>query len=292
MKLTTLIEDRPGDAKGALTHEFGLSLHIETDTHRILLDTGQTHAFMDNAHTLGLDMGALDFAMISHGHFDHGGGLGPLMDEYKDLPVFIHKWAMGEFYANVGSVLPPRINGVIPRWVKSLPPFRRYIGLDREMLSRHGGRFRLINRPWYFQDDIAFITLIPKAHPMPLGNQSLLVRDQGKLIPDGFIHEIILVIREQGELVVFSGCCHNGILNIVEAVERRFPKEPIKAVVGGFHLKQQPDEDVKAIGQALAARDIPRIITGHCTGDRAQEILAPILGERLEALKTGSVHSF
>ncbi len=289
MKITTLIEDRPG--RPDLTPEFGLSLFIETDTDRILLDTGKTGAFMDNAKALGKELGQVDLALISHGHFDHGGGLDRFMTTHPRVPVYLHKWAMGEFYATMGSKLPDWANAIVPGFIQALPPFRRYIGLDREMLSEKGDRLHLVNRPWYFREDILFITHVPRIHPAPLGNRSLLVRDQGKLKPDGFIHEIMLVIREDDGLVLFSGCCHSGILNMVAALRSRFPKEPIKAVVGGFHLKRQPDEDVQAIGRSLLDHHIPRIITGHCTGNRGQEILASILGDRLEALTTGSSHT-
>ena len=288
MQITTLIEDRPGS--GALAHEFGLSLYIETGDTRILLDTGQTGAFADNARALGIDLGLTDLAVISHGHFDHGGGLGRLLKDFPQIPVHLHKWAMGDFYANIGSKLSPGANRLFPHWLKSLPPFRRYIGLPREAVEAHAPKFKLVNRTWHFRDDISLVTHIPLPHPMPRGNDSLLARDQGKLIPDGFVHEIILVLKEADGLTLITGCCHKGILNIINAMAMYFPGIPIKAVVGGFHLKKQSDEEVEALAQALADTDIPRIITGHCTGDAAQAILAKTLGNRLEALVTGSIH--
>ena len=290
MEITTLIEDRPG--RPGLAHEFGLSLHIHTPEMNLLLDTGQTGAFLDNATALGLDLEKLDMALISHGHYDHGGGLGPFMDAFPKVPVYLHKWAMGQFYGNIGARLSPEMNKWIPNAIKSLPPFRRYIGLPREVLDRQGQNFRLVNRPWQVRENLFLITYIPKTHPIPQGNRYLLFKEGQRLKPDGFVHEIMLVVREADGLTLFSGCCHGGILNMVDTLKTRFPNDPIKAVVGGFHLNHESPDTVAHIGKTLAAHDIPRIITGHCTGQTGQEILAEQLGDRLEALTPGSVHTF
>jgi 7,8-dihydropterin-6-yl-methyl-4-(beta-D-ribofuranosyl)aminobenzene 5'-phosphate synthase len=100
------------------------------------------------------------------------------------------------------------------------------------------------------------------------------------------------VVEEDGGLVVLTGCAHNGVLNMVTAAQTEFPGKSIQAVIGGFHLHHETDQAVREIGKALLEMNIPRVITGHCTGDHQTDLLADVLGDRLERLFTGKVMKF
>jgi len=126
-----------------------------------------------------------------------------------------------------------------------------------------------------------------------------LSQENGSYVPDVFKHELILVIREQDELVVFTGCSHNGILNMVETVEKLFKGERIKVVFGGFHMMNpatkkmtETHEEVLKIGRLLSEKThLKKVFTGHCTGKKAYEILKSQMGEKLGSFATGSVMS-
>jgi len=107
--------------------------------------------------------------------------------------------------------------------------------------------------------------------------------------PDTFEHEIVTVVEDEEGIVVLTGCAHNGVLNMIAVAQDAFPEKPIKAVIGGFHLSHEEDETVREIGEKLLEMELPRIVTGHCTGDAATDILHDVLGERLQRLYTGLV---
>ena len=143
--------------------------------------------------------------------------------------------------------------------------------------------------------DVYLITQIDKKYPQPLGNQYLYTQSKTGFERDTFNHELILVIKEDDGLVVFTGCAHSGVLNMIGTVVNLFPKQKIKAVVGGFHLVGLPvfnsiggtKHDIEAVGRALAEYQVDRFYTGHCTGMKAYAILKRVLGDRLEHIPTG-----
>ena len=105
--------------------------------------------------------------------------------------------------------------------------------------------------------------------------------------PDEFTHELVTVIAGRDGLVVLSGCAHNGVLNMIAGVREAFPEETIQAVIGGFHLHHEDRGAILAVGEKLLGEEIPLIISGHCTGDKAVKLLENCLGERFQRLYTG-----
>ena len=275
MHLTTLVEDSPGRAD--LRHRFGLSVWIETGGRNLLFDTGQDDTFLQNARILGIDLGKTDLAVLSHGHYDHGGGLGAFFREYPGIPFHLGEGAGGDYYAKVF-------------WKT------KYIGLDRAVLEQYRDRLRWVTRDTELARGIHALTPVGRAWPIPAGNRRILVRTPEGLVPDPFRHELTCVVREKDGMVVLAGCGHSGILNMVKAAQERFPDEPVKAIVGGFHLIDNPllktlgatPAEIREMTHRLDAMGCRRVITGHCTGEKAARILKEEMGDRLEILHTGS----
>jgi 7,8-dihydropterin-6-yl-methyl-4-(beta-D-ribofuranosyl)aminobenzene 5'-phosphate synthase len=275
MHLTTLVEDSPGRAD--LRHRFGLSLWIETGGRNLLFDTGQDDTFLKNAHILGIDLGEADLAVLSHGHYDHGGGLGAFFGKHAGIPFHLGEGAGGDYYGKVFGMT-------------------KYIGLDRAVLEQYRDRLRWVARDTELGSGIHALTPVAKPWPIPAGNRRLLEKTAGGLVPDAFRHELTCVVREKDGMVVLAGCGHSGILNMVKAAQERFPGEPVKGVVGGFHLIDNPflktmgatPDEVRELAHRLDAMGCRRVITGHCTGSKAARILSEEMGERLEILHTGS----
>jgi 7,8-dihydropterin-6-yl-methyl-4-(beta-D-ribofuranosyl)aminobenzene 5'-phosphate synthase len=259
MKITVLAENT--SCREDLVCEHGLSLYIETDDLRILFDTGKTHAFAENAEKLGIELKSVDFAVLSHGHYDHGGGLQRFLERNATAPVYVSRQAFGSHY-----------NGT-----------EKYIGLD-PALSGHP-RLVPVDR---IQRIAPGITLHPGATlPCPHGIQSygLTYLEEGCFLPDTFPHEQYLTIAEKGQTVLFSGCSHKGILNITGHFRPDI-------LVGGFHfMKLDPIADAGVLSQAAdVLLRFPTVYhTGHCTGPSQFAFLKERMGDKLHPLSTGTV---
>jgi 7,8-dihydropterin-6-yl-methyl-4-(beta-D-ribofuranosyl)aminobenzene 5'-phosphate synthase len=269
MHLTTLIENTPGGDHG-LVPQHGLSLLLEARDTTVLFDMGQDGTFIRNAGHLGLDLKKVDIGIISHGHYDHGGGLAAFLECNQHAPVYLKAGADGASYA------------------RDLPRYR-YIGLEPDMLITNAERLIWIGTDTEICPGLMIITDIRKPEPIPPGNRILLIRRQETFEPDPFLHELFLVIEEEDGISIITGCGHSGILNMVYTAMDRYPGRPIKAVVGGFHLtdRDTPSDMVHSIGKILKSAGCRRVITGHCTDTRAKDILREELGSRFTALFTG-----
>lgn len=259
MRMQVLLENT--SLREDLKAEHGLSIYIETAKHKILFDMGQTTAFAENAAKLGIDLAQVDIAVLSHGHYDHGGGLNRFLELNTKAPIYVNRHAF-----------EPHYNGT-----------EKYIGLAKELEQSE----RLI-----FTDDILEIdgglTLYScnqKMRPFAFGSFGLGMAEQGRIMPDDFRHEQYLLIQEAGKKILLSGCSHKGILNIMSWFEP-------DVLIGGFHfVKLDPAGDGRQeLSRAAEAlkRYHTRYFTGHCTGLDQYRFLKEILGEQLEYLGTGA----
>jgi 7,8-dihydropterin-6-yl-methyl-4-(beta-D-ribofuranosyl)aminobenzene 5'-phosphate synthase len=278
MRITSLIENRPATQHSELEAEFGLSLHVECGQGRILFDTGSSGAFVRNALRMGVDLSAVDLAVLSHHHFDHGGGLAAFIEENGRAPIFLKRPVVGEPYA--------RLFGLVSRSV----------GIDRSLLSKHADRFVFVDHAIEVAAGVRLLPEIRRAHPGPVGNRHLYLRKPTGWERDSFDHELILAVEEEDGVVVFTGCSHSGILNMIETVAEHLPGRTIKGVVGGFHLMGLPPlgvpgpskREIAGLGKAMLELTAARYYTGHCTGRRAYRVLEQVMGERLAPITTGT----
>ena len=277
MTVTVLVENSAGrDAR--LAGEHGLSLHVAHGGRAILHDTGASGLFAENAATLGIDLSRIELAVLSHGHYDHGGGLARFFELNDRAPVFMARTADEPHYAG-------------------LPFVRREVGIKAGTLDRKGDRFRFLDADAEPSPGVHLLTNIGQAHPWVRFNRSLGSLRRGRVVRDDLVHEIAMAVRLPDGLAVFTGCGHRGVLNMVDAARAKFPGVPILAVIGGFHLGGVPgkgilaesDGSVRKVGEGLLERDVRMTWTGHCTGEKAGRILKSVMGERISFLQTGLV---
>ncbi len=277
MRVTTLIENRPSKSDPRLAAEWGLSLHIAFNGHEILFDMGASGSFAENAEQLSVDVASVDAAVLSHHHFDHGGGLSRFIELNSRAKVHLGEPPHGDCYGKVFGFV------------------KKYVGLDKAIMADYADRFENVSEPIQILPDVFVFPHISGDHPKPAGNKRIYLREDGTFRPDGFAHEIVMTIKEDGKLVVFTGCSHNGILNMVDTVAREFKGVPVKAVIGGFHLVAAPPFNFMA-GSRREVEDLARSVlnypvdvtyTGHCTGTKAFEVLKGVMGERLRDMHTG-----
>lgn len=278
MKVTVLIENHDDRDGRCLATEHGLALLVEAGGGSFLLDTGASGRFLENARRLGRRIGDAACAAISHGHCDHGGGIRAFLEENPRAPVFVQRGAFEGHFARDGQSAC------------------RSIGLEPDLIERHRGRFVLVDDAAEMLPGVRLEAAITGGHPPPRDTERFFRSEGTAYRPDDFSHEMMVVVREGGGLVVLSGCSHRGVLNVIETAERRCPGEPVRALIGGFHLvdpapgrEGEPEREVARIGRVLRAREGVRVWTGHCTGPRALAILQRELGDRMALLSTGTV---
>ena len=274
MHITTIIEDNPGGT--GLTNQHGLSLHIETSGKEILFDAGQSNAIASNARILGIHLSDVDLAILSHGHYDHSGGLDALFRENPKSRLYMRKGADGDHYAK-------RKDGM------------EYIGVDRKLFERNAERIVVVDRDIEICRGVHALVSIPHKEPLPVGNGLLFKKEGDDYVNDPFDHELVVVIEEDDGIVIFSGCGHSGIINMVLAAKQQFQERRIKAVIGGFHLmygsssedQAQNIHDASVIADRLVQLGCEKIISGHCTGDQAAVVFKQKLKGMHTSLSTG-----
>ena len=258
MKITVLIENRTNDDRLAAEH--GLSLYIETSRGTILFDTGQTGKFADNADLLGADLNRVDFAVLSHGHYDHGGGLFRFLERNAEAAVYVNENAFGRHLNRKGDC----------------------IGLDPRL--RESGRIVLTGDDYRIRGGVSLYTCNGAELKYPIDSAGLSVESRGRTAPDTFRHEHYLLIEETGKRFLISGCSHKGILNLAA----RFEPD---VLIGGFHFKdigtdpEGRDRLNRAALELLSYRTV--YYTGHCTGTEQFALMKRIMKDRLEYIATG-----
>ena len=261
MKWTVLSDNRSDDS--CLSTEHGLSILLETELHKILLDTGASDVFIQNAELLGMDISNVDYVFISHGHSDHAGGLRYFLERNQQAKVIVSPDAMsGKFFSKRGN-----LHSITTEWPE----------IDDRLI--------LIDQTCEIAGGIHVIAHIPQTdYPMPKGNQNLYVQDaNGDYIHDDFRHELALYV----DGLLFTGCAHSGLENILAACPW-----PVHTVVGGFHLLdgQETEEEQVALAQRLKAKyPKTQFYTSHCTGDNVFEVMKNVMAEQLQSFRCGTV---
>ena len=265
MKIVTLVENT--SEKEECVAEHGLSIYIETEKHKLLLDTGQTDAVVKNAETLGIDLAAVDTVILSHGHYDHSGGILPFSKLNRTAQIVMQRTAA-----------EPHYNG------------ERYIGIDTDILKLPN--VRLIDGDIRLDDELFLFSGITGRRCYPQGNKKLSCLKDGEKVEDDFAHEQCLVITQNGKRWLLSGCAHNGILNILDRYKELFGSEP-DYVVSGFHMMKRDAEHTEEVKAVIiqTAQELSMMKTvfysGHCTGIPAFKLMKEIMGDKLLALHSG-----
>ncbi|OZS42300.1 MBL fold metallo-hydrolase [Photobacterium sanguinicancri] len=276
MIVTALVDNSRLENRPDLGVERGLSLHISTMGKQLLFDAGSGQTFCDNAARLGIRIQDVDAVAISHRHHDHCNGVSHFIERNTSASIYFRDCESQDYRFKAFG-------------------FSSNVGIDKGLLGKNNSQLNLIQDTTAILPNVFLITNINQKYPQPKGNQYLYTESENGCQHDSFDHELMMVVKEEDGLIVFTGCAHNGVLNMVDTAVTLFPDTRIKAVVGGFHLVGLPvfnsiggsKEDIREIGKQLLSYPIDKLYTGHCTGMKAFGLLKEVLGDKLEHLPTG-----
>lgn len=280
----TILIDNHGDAT-RFTCEWGLSVLIEYENHKILLDTGSTGAFVHNAETLGIDLDQVDTAVLSHPHYDHADGLEAFFLRNDHAPVWMQEAGRELGEACYSFRKEKNEDGTETEKLC-------YIGMKKGVLEKYKDRFHCVNEKTQILPGVWLLPHADRDYSKISKRSRLYIKKKGELIPDQFRHEQDLVFVTDEGLVIFNSCSHTGVRNILEEVRAAFPGYPVRALVGGLHLFRLHDEETMQIADYLRTADVGQILTGHCTGGHACRLLQKELGDKVRMFETGEVLTF
>lgn len=271
MKITVLVENT---GPNELIIEHGLSLYIEFNDKKYLLDAGPSDSFFKNAHALSIDLDRVDKAVLSHGHYDHGDGFMVFLNQYKDKVVYGAKNIFDDYYSGSGGSV-------------------HYIGLSSK-LKQMKNRFNTILKDTKIDEKI-YLILDDVSNTKEIGVQKKLYKKVDDVLqPDNFDHELSLVFDTPKGLVICNSCSHAGLESIVDNIKKRLNK-PVYAYVGGLHMKSTKnhietssftEEQIQNLC-IFIKKNIQYVLTGHCTGNVSYDLLKKYLKDRIDFLTTG-----
>lgn len=268
MRIINLMEDRPGSPDCVWEH--GLSFYVETAKHKLLMDFGASDSFLVNSKKLNIDLTKIDVCVLSHGHYDHSGGLLPFSKINSTAAIYLHPLCGGAYY-NLSH------------------GYEKYIGIDKDILNLPQCIFT--EKDTQIDEELFLFTGITGSKFPCKGNLQLKIKEQEVFHQDTFVHEQCLVITQGEKRILMSGCAHNGIINILDRYYEIFDTYP-DIVISGFHMIQKDPysqdeiETIRTIGSELKKTNA-LFYTGHCTGETAYAILKEIMGEQLQPIYSG-----
>lgn len=284
-KITTLIENH-GDEEGKLTCEHGLSLLIEGQGFRMLMDTGQTGAFYDNAKKMGIPLADLDCVLLSHAHYDHADGFLRLIRE-EGIPrkLYVGQGFFRKAYHEKNDGRMKYIGCKFDhQMLKDLGvPIRE---IDEDVLEISEGvvlhrnfdqvtDYEMLNPHFFYQEEN------PSCGPFGRCMDSLNYK------PDSFKDETVLTLETKKGLFVIAACSHPGIMNILSAVAARTGK-PVCGFIGGTHLVDADESRVRKTAESFKKLGVDFVAASHCTGDRNIEIFQECFGDSFVFNCTGN----
>lgn len=256
IKITTLSENT---ANYGYLAEWGLSILVEVDNLKILMDTGLSFSAVHNAQLMGIDLAVIDRIVLSHGHADHTAGLRDVLKLKGEVEVIAHPDIWTPKYV--------RRNGKLQEQYCGIP-------YSRDELESRGARFNLVKGPVHITENILTTGEIPMISGYEEIEDNLLIKGGGVLYSDPLADDLALIINTDFGLVVILGCAHRGIVNTLRHAQSLTGKELVYAVIGGTHLIRASEERIDKTIADLRMLGIKRLGVSHCTGFRASARLA------------------
>ncbi len=274
IRVTVIVDNRA--MRAGLATEHGLAFWIESGAHRVLFDTGAGGALRPNAAALGADLAAANAIALSHGHYDHTGGLVEAWTQPASTALFLHPAALAERY-RVSD------NGCK---VLSMPR------PARELTAQHTGALRFTTQPTEVAPNVWLTGCIARRHKMETAHLEPFFLDPSGCVRDTIMDDQALYVVTATGTVVLLGCAHAGVVTTLECIRELTGNAPLRAVIGGMHLRNATPETLAWTIAQLKALDPAMVAPLHCTGEAAARVLAAAFGDRFRAAGAGSLFEF
>ncbi|MBN2099625.1 MAG: MBL fold metallo-hydrolase [Dehalococcoidia bacterium] len=276
-RATTLSENTAFAVPRGMLAEWGLSVLVERDDQRVLLDTGTSISAARNGDLLGISWGRIDAMVLSHGHYDHTGGMRDVLTKIgKRVRVIGHPDIFNEKFIQFGKDDPPRYIGI---------PFQR------AELESLGADFQLTSKPVWLSENVVTSGEIPMITDFETIDPGLCVREKGQIVPDPLRDDQAVFVKTAPGLLVVLGCAHRGIINTLHHARNITGVETIYCVIGGTHLIRASEVQMEMTIATLREFGVQRLGVSHCTGMPAAIRLAQEFGPGFFFNNTGSVVS-
>lgn len=274
VSVTILCENSVG-RPGNLIGEHGFSCLVETDYFRLLFDTGQGLGLLHNADEIGVNLAELDGVALSHGHYDHAGGLAALLAVRAPLPVWAHPDIFLERYWRSDFELRPIGNpGHLPDLI------------DQGAVFSFDRAFRELSPGVWLSGEI------PRGNEFEKGDPHLVVATAEGFTIDPLLDDQALILDSGKGLVLVCGCAHAGLVNTMQHALKKTGRDRIHAVVGGTHLGPADEPQFVSTLKSLRDLGVERIATSHCTGLQRSAQLQREFGGRFAFAAVGSKLEF
>lgn len=270
MKATVVVDNIPcAEAKG----EWGLCIYIEYGGKTVLLDTGASPLFAANCRKLGLPLDKVDYAVLSHAHYDHSDGIPAFFENNQKAKMYFRESAGANCYFKKFFI-------------------RKYIGIPKKAPELYADRIEFVSGDAELSQGIYLIPHKTDGLAAIGKRENMYRKEPDGWHPDDFSHEQSLVFDTENGLVIFNSCSHGGAVNIINEVAATFPGKRVCALIGGFHLFNKPESEVRQLGKMIKETGIEYVYTGHCTGKKAYSVLKDELGDTLHQLRVGLTMEF
>ena len=251
-----------------LQSEWGLSLLVTYNNKKILVDAGSGPLFLDNATKLNETVEDVDYAVLSHAHYDHCNGMPTFFKHNSKAKLYVRDTTSDDCYSKM--------------WI-----FKRYIGIPKNMMNEYADRIEKVDDNYKLYDG-AYLIPHSTENLYLIGKKEKMYRKtKNGWIPDDFSHEQSLVLDTDKGLLIINSCSHGGVVNIINEINKQFKDKKIYGYIGGFHLFNKTDKEVEEVASKLKEIDLDYVCTGHCTKEKAYDILKQHLGDKLEQLHVG-----
>ncbi len=278
-RITVLCENTAWKPMG-ITGEHGFSALVEKDGQRILFDTGQGMSLANNAQVLGVNLADIQTVVLSHGHYDHTGGLPAVLHPPRGVQVIAHPDIFGEKYAAMDN---PDGTAHVFIGLKYSRPY---------LEGTLGAKFNLLREFTEIGDGIFFSGEVPRTTPFEHPDKRLKVRQNGEIVDDPLWDDISLLIETDQGPVLLLGCAHSGVVNVMTHFSGKTGHKKFHAVIGGTHLgfMAGPHDQGDQLNRSMDAFDeygVDLVAVSHCTGQEAAALCHNRFKERFAFASAG-----
>lgn len=263
--ITIVVDNKSCDG---IAGEWGLSMLIRYAGKTILLDAGSSDLFLENMKKLEIDVKDIDYAVLSHAHYDHANGMPALFDNNGRVKLFIREGTSDDCYR------------------KKLF-FRKYIGIPHKMLVNYSDRIEAVSGDYMIMDGVRLIPHKTKGLESVGKREQMYRKTSCGWAYDDFSHEQSLVIDTDKGLVILNSCSHGGAGNIINEVKATFPDKKVYGLIGGLHLFNKTESEIRDVAGKIRSTGIEYVCTGHCTKSMAYGILKEELGDIMDRMRVG-----